>query len=265
MARRAAGTQRLSGRPSHATGAKPGRLPEAAAPGWKRGLDILCIGLCAPLILPVMVVIALWIKLFSRGPALLRQTRMGRHGTPFVMYKFRSMKLNASTERQEAYVRGLVRSDSPMIKLDLVCDPRLITGGGLLRAAGLDELPQLLNVLRGEMSLVGPRPCLPGEYGLFSPEQRERFNALPGLSGLWQVNGKNRRTFREMNALDIRYVRNASLRMDLRILLQTPAALVSQMSLAFRQKLTARRRLASAATRGASNPAYPSPSHSQSL
>jgi lipopolysaccharide/colanic/teichoic acid biosynthesis glycosyltransferase len=99
----------------------------------------------------------------------------------------------------------------------------------LLRAAGLDELPQLLNVLKGEMSLVGPRPCLPQEYGYFSESHRERFNVLPGLTGLWQVSAKNRATFSEMNAMDIDYVRTASLGLDLSIILRTPAALLLQM------------------------------------
>lgn len=211
-------------------------LPCSEIPGWKRWSDISCIVICLPFILPLMVLIVLWIRLFSPGPALLRQLRMGRDGRPFVLYKFRTMKMNAGTEQHEAYIRHLVKSDSPMIKLDLICDSRLIFGGCLLRAAGLDELPQLLNVLWGEMSLVGPRPCLPCEYGFFSTKQRERFKALPGLTGIWQVNGKNQSTFREMNVMDIHYVHNASLMMDLRIMLRTPAALLSQMLLACQQR-----------------------------
>ncbi|RYD46612.1 MAG: sugar transferase, partial [Verrucomicrobiaceae bacterium] len=156
-------------------------------------------------------------------------------------YKFRSMKLNCGTGRHETYLRHLVKSDSPMIKLDLLSDERLIPGGCFLRAAGLDELPQLLNVLMGEMSLVGPRPCLPQEFAFFSATQRERFRSLPGLTGNWQVNGKNQTTFSEMNAMDIDYVRNASPLLDLRIMLHTPSALVLQMSQAFQQKLASRR------------------------
>lgn len=98
-----------------------------------------------------------------------------------------------------------------------------------LRASGLDELPQLVNVLRGEMSLIGPRPCLPAEADLFQPWQRERFNALPGLTGLWQVSGKNKTTFEEMIRLDIRYAQTRSWWLDLKILLLTPATLISQM------------------------------------
>lgn len=129
-----------------------------------------------------------------------------------------------------------------MVKLDLLCDSRLIPGGCLLRAAGLDELPQLLNVLRGEMSLVGPRPCLPQEFAYFSEQQRERFKALPGLTGSWQVSGKNESTFSEMNAMDIHYVQRASFVMDLGIMLRTPSVLIHQMSQALQQKIALHQR-----------------------
>ena len=196
---------------------------------WKRSLDLTCIFLSLPFTLPLMISIVLWVRLVSRGPALFRQERMGQNGKRFVLYKFRSMKMNAGTSRHETYLRHLVKSDSPMVKLDLLCDPRLIPGGCLLRAAGLDELPQLLNVLRGEMSLVGPRPCLPEEFTFFSEKQRERFGALPGLTGSWQVSGKNQTTFSEMNVMDIRYVRETHLRNDLAIMMRTPSALLTQM------------------------------------
>ncbi|MES2660438.1 MAG: sugar transferase [Verrucomicrobiota bacterium] len=207
--------------------------------GWKRGLDLSCIAISLPLVLPLMAMIVLWIRLVSRGPALFRQERIGQNGKRFVLYKFRSMKMNAGTSRHETYLRHLVKSDSPMIKLDLLCDSRLIPGGCLLRAAGLDELPQLLNVLMGEMSLVGPRPCLPQEYAYFSSQQRERFKALPGLTGSWQVSGKNQSTFSEMNEMDIQYVRHATLGLDLGIMMRTPSVLIHQMSQAAHQKLAA--------------------------
>jgi len=180
-----------------------------------------------------MAAITLWIKCASRGPALFRQERIGRNGKRFVLYKFRSMKVNADTQRHRDHFRHLVSSDCPMVKLDLLCDSRLIPGGCLLRAAGLDELPQLLNVLRGEMSLVGPRPCLPEEYRFFTPKQRERFEALPGLTGIWQVHGKGVSTFSEMNAMDAIYVRRSSITLDLGIMLRTPLALLRQMREAF--------------------------------
>ena len=210
-------------------------------PLWKRSLDIALILISLPLTLPCMIAVALWVKAVSRGPALFRQVRIGRNGKRFVLYKFRSMKMNADTRRHENHLRHLVRSDSPMVKLDLLCDSRLIPGGCLLRAAGLDELPQLLNVIRGEMSLVGPRPCLPDEFHFFSPRQRVRFEALPGLTGIWQVSGKGVSTFSEMNAMDALYVRKSSFALDFSIILRTPIALMRQMLVAFQQHRAAGR------------------------
>lgn len=217
-------------------------VSSSPVPTWKRGLDVSCILLSLPLTLPLMAAITLWIKLASRGPALFRQERIGRNGKRFVLYKFRSMKNNADTTRHQSHFRHLVSTDSPMVKLDLLCDSRLIPGGCLLRAAGLDELPQLLNVLRGEMSLVGPRPCLPEEFRFFSPRQRERFEALPGLTGIWQVHGKGVSSFSEMNAMDAIYVRRSSISLDLGIMLRTPVALLRQMYQAFLQHREASRK-----------------------
>ena len=213
----------------------PDQLNAQPVPAWKRGLDIVCVLISLPITLPLIAAVALWIKFASRGPTLFRQERIGRNGKRFIIYKFRSMKVNAPTRRHVSHFGNLVRSNCPMVKLDLLCDSRLITGGCLLRAAGLDELPQLLNVLRGEMSLVGPRPCLPEEYRFFTARQRERFEALPGLTGIWQVNGKNSMTFSEMNAMDALYVRRSSVLLDLSIMLRTPVALFRQMAQAFDQ------------------------------
>jgi lipopolysaccharide/colanic/teichoic acid biosynthesis glycosyltransferase len=206
-----------------------------AVPGWKRILDILCILISLPVTLPSMAAVAIWIKLVSRGPVLFRQERIGRNGRRFTLYKFRSMKVNAPTQRHERHFRQLVESDCPMVKLDLLSDKRVISGGCFLRAAGLDELPQLINVLRGEMSLVGPRPCLPEEYCFFSTRQRERFEVLPGLTGIWQVVGKGVATFSEMNAMDLLYVRRSSLGLDLSVIFRTPLALLRQMSQAYKE------------------------------
>lgn len=210
--------------------------------GWKRVLDVMCIVISLPLVMPLMAVIVLWIRLVSRGPALFRQERIGRDGKSFVLYKFRSMKMGCGTGPHEAYLRNLVDSNSPMIKLDLLCDSRVIPGGCLLRSAGLDELPQLLNVLRGEMSLVGPRPCLPEEYRYFSTKQRERFKVLPGLTGIWQVDGKNETTFLEMNIMDEYYVNHVSAALDLGIMMRTPSALLLQIWQASQQKKARRQR-----------------------
>jgi lipopolysaccharide/colanic/teichoic acid biosynthesis glycosyltransferase len=139
------------------------------------------------------------------------------------------METGADTRVHEAHWDRLVSSDVPMVKLDAKGDSRLIPGGRLLRAAGLDELAQLLNVLKGDMSLVGPRPCLPSESAKYLPWHRERFNALPGLTGLWQVSGKNHTTFTAMMNLDIAYTRTQSLWLDLQIMLNTFAAVVQQV------------------------------------
>jgi exopolysaccharide production protein ExoY len=198
------------------------------APLWKRGLDVACIVLALPIVLPVMIVIGILIKLASVGPAFFRQERVGHYGKRFVCYKFRTMAVNTDPSMHQQHLAQLMGSGRPMVKLDALGDQRLIPMGKLLRATGLDELPQLLNVFRGEMSLVGPRPCLPYEYERYSPWQQERVKALPGLTGLWQVSGKNRTTFQEMIELDISYSRNTSLWLDLQIILRTLPALIVQ-------------------------------------
>jgi exopolysaccharide production protein ExoY len=198
-------------------------------PPWKRMFDLVCIVCAAPVWLPLMVLIALWIKLVSEGPVFFRQERVGFLGRRFYCLKFRSMKANAETARHEDYFQKLIQSDRPMEKLDGKGDSRLIPWGKVFRATGLDELPQIFNIIRGEMSLVGPRPCTSREFELFRPEDRERVNAPPGLTGNWQVNGKNRTTFREMIELDIDYARNMSLGWDVMIILRTVPALVTQL------------------------------------
>jgi exopolysaccharide production protein ExoY len=202
----------------------------AGLPFWKRFLDLTCILLSAPVWLPAMLVIGVFIRLTSAGPALFRQERVGYLGRPFTCFKFRTMIVNADTAIHEGHLRYLMETNVPMRKLDVAGDPRLIPGGRILRALGLDELPQLFNVLRGEMSLVGPRPCLPYEYERFTPYHRQRFEAVPGITGLWQVSGKNRTTFDQMIELDIQYARNKTLLTDIRILFKTIPAIISQSS-----------------------------------
>ena len=202
----------------------------AALPKWKRFIDLAMITLLFPVWLPIMTLVALWVAVTSPGPVFYRQPRIGFKGRRFMLIKFRTMKVNAETHIHEAYLEHLIVSDHPMIKLDSTGDPRLILGGKFLRATGLDELPQIFNVLKGEMSLVGPRPCTVGEFERYAPEQRARANALPGLTGLWQVNGKNRTTFRQMIEMDIFYSRNISLSLDLKIILRTLPAIVGQFS-----------------------------------
>lgn len=195
--------------------------PCPGVPRWKRALDISFLILAAPLLAPVALTIAGAIKVSSAGPVLFWQERIGIRGERFILLKFRTMGVGADTKIHEAHVARLKEKNQPMTKLDDQGDLRVTRLGGFLRATGLDELPQLFNVLRGQMSLVGPRPSLPSEYESFDPRQQERFCALPGLTGLWQVSGKNRTTFEEMIDLDIRYVRNQSISLDLWILLRT--------------------------------------------
>jgi lipopolysaccharide/colanic/teichoic acid biosynthesis glycosyltransferase len=139
------------------------------------------------------------------------------------------MKLSADTQTHEHYFAQLMRADCPMTKLDAYGDPRLAPFGRILRASGLDELPQIFNVLFGDMSLVGPRPCTPNEFANYEPCQRERVNGLPGLTGYWQVNGKNKTTFNEMIAMDLFYLKNLSFLLDLKIIFKTCAVLARQL------------------------------------
>jgi lipopolysaccharide/colanic/teichoic acid biosynthesis glycosyltransferase len=201
----------------------------AYVPVGKRVLDVCCLLIAIPSLLPLMLMIAALIKITSRGPVLFRQERVGHLGRRFTLFKFRTMIEGADTRVHEDYVASLMAGEGPMAKLDAHGDARLIPVGRLLRAAGLDELPQLVNVLRGEMSLVGPRPCLPNEYDRFLAWQRERFRALPGLTGLWQVSGKNRLTLHQMIDCDIAYVRSRSLWLDLKIMLNTLPAIMMEL------------------------------------
>jgi lipopolysaccharide/colanic/teichoic acid biosynthesis glycosyltransferase len=204
-------------------------LRSSEVPIWKRGLDIACILIALPAVVVLFSLIAVWIKLASRGPVLFRQERVGLGGRTFVCLKFRSMKVGADTNSHKDYLKRLLHSETPMTKMDVNGDPRLIPLGALLRSTGLDELPQLINVLRGDMSLVGPRPCIPYEAEDYLPWQKERFDTLPGLTGLWQVSGKNRTTFNEMIKLDIAYAREKSLWLDVKIIAKTIPALISQV------------------------------------
>ena len=209
------------------SGATTVATDSARIPLWKRVLDISCLLIAFPTVLPVMLLIAIAIKVGSSGPVVFKQERIGLLGRRFTLFKFRTMITGIDTAVHETHVAGLIEANRPMTKLDAHGDARLIPLGRLLRAAGLDELPQLFNVLRGDMSLVGPRPCVPREYEMYRPWQMERFRTLPGLTGLWQVSGKNRTTFNEMIDLDIRYVRMRSLSLDLKIMVKTiPAVMV---------------------------------------
>ena len=198
-------------------------------PRWKRALDVAAILMALPLILPLVVVIGVIIRLVSTGPILFKQERVGYRGSRFLCLKFRTMLCGAETVTHQGHLQQLMDSDVPMTKMDSKGDARIIPFGKLLRASGLDELPQLVNVLKGEMSLVGPRPCLPYEAAKYLPWQLERFNAAPGLTGLWQVSGKNRTTFTKMIQLDIEYSRSKTLLLDFKIIFKTIPALLVQL------------------------------------
>jgi lipopolysaccharide/colanic/teichoic acid biosynthesis glycosyltransferase len=205
-------------------------------PLWKRFLDVSLIVLTLIFWLPLMSLLMGWIRMVSPGPIFYRQQRIGYRGGRFMIFKFRTMRVDADTRTHEEYFARLMETDCPMVKLDAAGDSRLIRGGRFLRASGLDELPQIFNVLRGEMSLVGPRPCLPTEFDRYEQWQRERFDVAPGLTGYWQVNGKNNTTFKEMIAMDIFYVRKVSILLDLKIILQTVPTLLREIGSTVRRR-----------------------------
>lgn len=188
----------------------------------------LCLGATALIALsPLLAVIALVVRLDSPGPAFFRQTRIGLRGRPFSMWKFRTMVRDAPDHLHRDHVLGLMRGTEPTRSMHKLADDLRITRvGRWLRGTSLDELPQLFNVLRGEMSLVGPRPPVTYEYEAYEDWQHERFDMPQGMTGLWQVSGRNRVTYRRMHELDIEYVRSWSVWLDLRILAATLRAVV---------------------------------------
>jgi lipopolysaccharide/colanic/teichoic acid biosynthesis glycosyltransferase len=202
--------------------------------GLKRLLDIVLSLTLLVLLAPLFVLIAALVKLKSPGPVFYRQARIGRMMKPFEMLKFRTMHVDADHALHHAFVSEFIKSGggghakgAPGV-FKIVDDPRVTPIGALLRKTSLDELPQLWNVLRGQMSLVGPRPPLPYEVEQYKPWHTRRvIEAKPGITGLWQVGGRSRTTFDDMVRLDLRYARARSLTMDLRILLATPRAVVS--------------------------------------
>jgi lipopolysaccharide/colanic/teichoic acid biosynthesis glycosyltransferase len=198
-------------------------------PVWKRTIDIACCLAVLPFLAIGTLVVGALTMLFSPGPIFFKQERVGYRGRRFMIFKFRTMHLSAETASHSAHLKELIRSGAPMQKLDGRGDRRLVPGGWLLRASGLDELPQIINVLRGDMSLVGPRPCIAYEFEEYTPEQRRRCEAVPGLTGLWQVSGKNRLSFDEMIRLDIKYAETLSLWLDLKIIFKTIPALITQI------------------------------------
>lgn len=195
----------------------------------KRAIDVVLAGTVLLLLLPGLALVALLVRLSSPGPALFRQTRVGRNGEPFEMLKFRTMHAGVDDAAHRRYVSLLLAGEAQphdgLYKLDK--DPRVTRVGAALRRTSLDELPQLINVLRGEMSLVGPRPALPYEVGQFPDWAAPRFLVPPGLTGLWQVSGRNRLTMTDGLRLDVEYVTRQTVLLDLVILLRTVPAVLA--------------------------------------
>lgn len=198
-------------------GATPGQVLA------KRIVDV--VGALAMLVLaaPLLAIIAVLVRATSRGPALFVQERVGRDGTPFRFYKFRSMRVDAEEVRAE--LESDNEATGPVFKIK--ADPRITSVGRILRALSLDELPQLVSVLAGSMSLVGPRPPLPTEVQRYSSYELQRLAVTPGLTCIWQVSGRSDICFEEWVEMDLAYIRRWSLALDLRILVQTLPAVLS--------------------------------------
>jgi len=209
------------------TGGRPVAVRRDAA---RRGhgarlLDLVLAAAALLLSAPLLLLVALVVWVTSPGPVLFRQVRVGRDEKPFLMYKFRTMYEGCDDRAHREYVRRSLLGSAPPVGAaglhKIVDDPRVTRLGRWLRCSSLDELPQLLNVVRGDMALVGPRPVLPWEAVLFRPEHRDRFLVLPGMTGLWQVSGRSRLSMLQALDLDVEYVRTRCLMLDLRILLRT--------------------------------------------
>jgi lipopolysaccharide/colanic/teichoic acid biosynthesis glycosyltransferase len=201
----------------------------------KRLMDVVGGGGALVFFAPVFLLISLMIKMSSKGPVFFRQQRIGQHGEPFTFLKFRTMQVNNDPALHKEYVKKLIAGRAEPAAADgnghgvykIKSDPRVTRVGAFLRSTSLDELPQLINVLRGEMSLVGPRPPIKYEVDAYDIWHRSRLlEAKPGITGLWQVNGRSRVKFDDMVRLDIRYARTWSIWLDLKILIQTPHAVL---------------------------------------
>jgi len=195
---------------------------------FKRVMDIAGASVGLLLLSPVLVAIGILVRVTSPGPAMFAQKRVGRRGRSFTMLKFRTMREGSDSRAYRDYMNGFIREGRHAETTSNGCkiykplnDPRVTPVGAWLRRLSLDELPQLWNVLRGEMSLVGPRPCLPWEWELYEPWQRRRLDAVPGCTGLWQVRARSRVPFQEMVLLDLQYAHHATLWTDLGLILET--------------------------------------------
>lgn len=212
-------------RASEGTAVRAGPAPVGRSFG-RRLFDVVVAAACLLLLSPLLVAVVAAVRLTSPGQALFHQTRVGLCGRPFVMYKFRTMYADSSDDLHRSYVRRLMLERQPppggrsgLYKLE--ADPRVTPLGRLLRRTSIDELPQLFNVIRGDMALVGPRPALPWEAELFGPAHAKRALVPPGITGLWQVSGRNRLPMKKGLDLDLEYVERQSFAFDLALLLKT--------------------------------------------
>ena len=223
-------TQPVSG-PSHFESEGVEKIMGRPIPLWKRFLDILGALVGIILLSPLFLLIAIVIKIVSPGSVFFRQERIGYLGRPFMLWKFRTMHVNNDATGHKQYSSHFINGNAPMAKLDDLGDSRIIPFGKFLRTACLDEFPQLINVLMGEMSLVGPRPCIRYEAEEYLQWHARRFDIVPGMTGLWQVSGKSSLTFKEMIRLDIRYSRKMSPGLDAKILLLTVPSILGFLGL----------------------------------
>src|SRR4051794_3690345 len=195
----------------------------------KRAFDVLAASVLVAVLSPLLALVALLVKLDSRGPVFFRQTRLGQDMKPLRVWKFRSMRTDADPEIHRRYIEQLVSGRVEQTGLKkLVGDPRVTRVGSVIRRTSIDELPQLFNVLAGEMSIVGPRPAIDYELEHYLPRHYRRFDVRPGITGLWQVSGRNELDFVQMLDLDVRYVDEMGPRMDLKVLAKTPMALIGK-------------------------------------
>jgi len=197
---------------------------DAMHSGLKRLMDIVLAIIMLIIHSPLWAVTVILIRVTSKGPALYRQTRLGKDGEAFEMLKFRSMVEGAHEMRND--LKRSNEASGPIFKMKE--DPRITRIGRLLRRTSLDELPQFLNVLQGDMSIVGPRPPLPDEVGRYQSHHLKRLAVRPGVTGLWQVSGRDRRDFEEMSRLDLYYIENWSIRLDMKIILKTVPTVLSR-------------------------------------
>jgi lipopolysaccharide/colanic/teichoic acid biosynthesis glycosyltransferase len=205
-----------------------GGVPRATSSRRKRAFDIVAATGLLLLTAPLTAAIVILIRLTSRGPVIFKQERIGLDGRPFRLYKFRTMRNDAPVEVHEQFVATMMSTsaiaEAPGV-YKIQGDTRITGIGRWLRKTSLDEIPQLVNVLRGDMSLIGPRPPLAYEVKRYDAWQHQRLSVRPGITGLWQVSGRNRLTYAQMCAIDIEYIRDWTFRGDLAIALKTPWAM----------------------------------------